>query len=236
MAIQNLVAIVTARGGSKGIPGKNIIPLAGKPLIAYSIEAALGCECVSSVIVTTDDAGIANVSRACGARVIDRPKTLATATARSEDVVRHVLESMAQEEGLPESFVLLQPTSPLRNAGHLREAVTLYHREQASCLISVTEVEHHPYKNLRLERGLLKPLFEVKHLSAPRQTLPQTYRQNGAVYIMNSRLFLQSDTFFVEPVLPFIMDWSNSVDIDEPRDLVLAEQLLRDSISCSICD
>lgn len=224
----NFVAIITARGGSKGLPGKNLRTLAGRPLIAHTIAAATGCPLVAATCVTTDDALIAQVAREAGVAVIDRPAALATDTATSGDAVRHALETLAVQGQRFDAFCLLQPTSPLRTAAHLGDCIAAFQAGAFASAISVCEAEHHPWKMLRLEDGLLHPFAGQAHLSAPRQSLPRVMRQNGAIYLMRCRDFLDNDgSFFREPAMAFPMSHEDSIDIDVEFDLLLAESVLR---------
>ena len=222
-----VIAIIPARGGSKGLPRKNLRSLAGKPLIAYSILAARECSQISRCIVSTEDPEIKQLSLEYGAEVIDRPADLATDLALSADVVRHVLETLSGTGHQPEYFVLLQPTSPLRTSRHIQQCLQAFLASSAACAISVTETEHHPYKDFNLDQGFLHPLFGAEYLSQPRQRLPAVYRQNGAIYVMKSRAFLEHNGFFVEPALPYIMENKDSIDIDSGFDLLVAELLLK---------
>ena len=219
-------AIIPARGGSKGLPGKNIYPLNGRPLIEYSIESAKGCKDIDKDIVSTDDPEIKRISLNCGAEVLDRPAHLAGDMALSSDVVRHVLEILEKESSLPDYFILLQPTSPLRTGEHIGACINLFLHSGCSSCISVTEAEHHPFKMLIVEGDRLRPLFGAENLHRPRQALPPVYRQNGAIYLTSSKLFLQTVTFFNEPVLPFMMAKEDSVDIDSIFDVKEAEMYL----------
>lgn len=221
------VAIVTARGGSKGLPRKNLRDLAGKPLIAYSIEAALECPYISSCLVTTEDEKIKEVSLQWGAQIIDRPPELASDTALHQDVIKHALRDLDEKEGLPPYFVLLQPTSPLRTAQHLSQCLESFFLSNASCAVSISEVEHHPYKTLKWEEDELKPLFGLQDLDKPRQLLPKIAAPNGAIYVMPSQLFLDKSSFFVPPVFPYYMSRWDSVDIDDEFDLFICSQVLQ---------
>jgi len=222
----SVIAIITARGGSKGVLKKNIRMLSGKPLIAYSIVAALECPYVSRCLVTTDDPEIKQISLKWGAEVIDRPEELSTDISLSQDVVRHALEAIRKESELPEYFVLLQPTSPLRNATHLRECLESLLNSNNLSAMSVTGIEHHPYKCLIMEHGNLYPFHDVDSLDKPRQLLPQIYRPNGAIYALKCADFLSCNTFYVPPVMPYYMDQQFSIDIDTEIDFVLAEQII----------
>jgi CMP-N,N'-diacetyllegionaminic acid synthase len=224
--VKKVYAIITARGGSKGLLGKNLRLLNGKPLIAYSILAARGCPYISRCIVSTEDDEIRRESIKWGAEVIDRPHELATDNALSQDVVRHVLEKLRSEKDIPDFFTLLQPTSPLRTAEHLKSCLDAFFKADALCTLSVTEAEHHPYKAFITEGDILHPFFDIESLDKPRQTLPKVYRQNGAIYVINSEIFLKENTFFVPPVLPFVMGREESIDIDTEFDLRMAQLVM----------
>jgi CMP-N-acetylneuraminic acid synthetase len=221
-----ITAIITARGGSKGVPRKNIRVLNGKPLVAHSIIVAQQCSHVNRCIVSTEDSEIRSVCLRWGAEVIDRPRSLARDHSLSRDVVRHVLESLKRQGGLPEYFILLQPTSPLRTVTNLESCITAFWDSDAKCAISVTKEEHHPHKMFQLQNSYLEPLFGWEELDKPRQFLPSVFRQNGAIYLMSSVVFLKENSFFVPPILPFVMTMEESVDIDSEFDIRLCEALL----------
>jgi len=225
--LHKIFAIIPARGGSKGIKHKNIKKLAGKKLIEYSIEAALKCPYISRVIVSTEDPQIKQVSLNCGAEIFDRPLELASDTAKTNVVVKHVLEKLKQEKDSPEYFVLLQPTSPMRTSDHLMSCIEDFFEVDSSCAISVTETEDHPYKNFIIENEMLEPLFDAKYLESPRQKLPKVFRPNGAIFLMSSELFLEKNTFYVQPAMPFYMSNETSIDIDTEFDFFLIESMLK---------
>lgn len=224
-------AIITARGGSKGLPRKNVLPLAGKPLIAHTIEAALGCPLVHGVFVSTDDDEIARAARSAGAEVIARPAELAADDSTSADAVAHALRSLREAGRDFTRFALLQPTSPLRSAAHLTECLDRFGRGGFASAISVCESEHHPRKMLRLDAaGRLVPVSDASDLQRRRQDLPPVYRQNGAIYVMGVEDFLtRAEGFYLEPVMPYVMSHRDSVDIDTATDFLVAEALLRQS-------
>lgn len=224
----SIYAIITARGGSKGIPRKNIRMLSGKPLIAHTILAALRCDKIERCIVSTEDEEIKQISVTWGAEVIDRPVELAGDTILSRDVVKAVLDTLAFQKTLPDYFVLLQPTSPLRTTKHITECIELLlHSKQGKCAVSVTEAEHHPYKSCFIVDGQLQPAYDYSSLEVPRQLLPGAYRPNGAIYLMKSADFLEKCTFFMPPCIPYIMSAQDSVDIDSEIDFLLAEKWMR---------
>lgn len=229
----NVLGLIPARGGSKGIPRKNIVPLAGKPLLAWTCEAALASRMLSRVVLSTDDEEIAAVGRGYGVEVpFRRPPGLATDTAASVDVALHAVDSLAEREGWQaDVVVLLQPTSPLRTASHIDEAMTLLLAGGADAVVSVVAVPHsfHPAKLMASEGGLLVPVSSngATSLPARRQAVPALFARNGpaiaAAAVGNLR---EGRGFYGGRVKPYLMDRSTSVDIDEPDDLVLAEALL----------
>lgn len=223
--MKQVTAIITARGGSKGIPRKNIRLVNGKPLIAYTIEAALNCPLVDRCYVTTEDREIMEVCQKWGADIIERPSHLAEDNSLSSDVVVHALQELAVEK-LPEYFVLLQPTSPLRTAAHLEKCLRGYLEAGVSCGVSVTPAEHHPWKMLIRDGENIRPLKDIQSLEMPRQQLPEALRINGAIYVMPSKLFLENQTFFIEPAYFYTMDAQSSIDIDTETDLKIFEHLL----------
>ena len=221
MADRKTVAVIPARGGSKGIPHKNVTPVLGKPLIALTIEAALKAKRVNRVIVTTDCPHVRTVTRAySGVTAIDRPPELATDASLTVDAVLHAMAQIEALEASNTDIILLQPTSPLRTAEHIDAAYALYREKNAASVLSVTEETHSPFKNFTLTaQGALKPLFSQESLAKPRQELPQVMRQNGAIYILSLADLRREQSFYVEPALAFIMSEAESVDIDTPRDL-----------------
>lgn len=218
--INNIVAIITARGGSKGLPRKNVLDLNGKPLIAHTIESALRSGVFSKVVVTTDDKEIKEVSLKYGADVIDRPDKLATDNASSLDAIEHALLELMDKGEKYSHFILLQPTSPLRTANHISEAWKEYINKNASSLVSVTEVEHTPYKMLIEKDGIVQPLAQWSDLTKPRQKLPKAYLPNGAIYISKIDEFLKDKNLFVSPLIMYKMSRDDSVDVDTMDDLV----------------
>ena len=222
------IAIIPARGGSKRLPGKNLLPLAGKPLIWHTIEAAQGCRFVRDVYVSTEDERIAESASTAGAKIIERPKELASDSASSRDVALHALEALERKGHGTEHFALLQATSPLRNSAHLTDCVAAFHGARHGCAISVCEAEHNPSKMLVLDaQGMLMPFARVDELEKPQQSLTKVFRQNGAIYLMGTRDFRErAQGFFLAPAMPFVMNPEDSVDIDTALDLELAKLLM----------
>ena len=223
-----IAGIITARGGSKGLRGKNTIYLAGKPLIVHTIEAALNSKLINRCIVSTEDPGIKSVSLSAGAEVLDRPADLAKDNSLSRDVVLHVLRELERDGALPEYFILLQPTSPLRNSDHIDDCISFFMKNKAGSSISVCEPAHSPFKSFKMIGREMYPISDWADLDKPRQELPVAYRPNGAMYLASSAEFMDRKTFFIRPVTPFVMGQRESVDIDNQEDLEMCEKIFED--------
>ena len=218
----DIVGIITARGGSKGLVGKNSKELAGNPLIAYSIIAAQEAG-LKEIYVTSDCPEILTIAEKFGAKIIERPAALATDEASSQSAVRHALEHIGVERY--SHLMLLQPTSPFRNATHIREAIEYYQSSNAASLISVCAASHHPYKAMVLKDGILSAMMDKKYLAAPRQSLPDAYLQNGAIYLLRVQDFLAQDSFLIKPACAYVMDKQSSIDIDDAIDFEYAQYI-----------
>ncbi len=221
------VALIPARGGSKSIPRKNIMPVGGKPLLVWSIEAAKGCPFISRIIVSSDDDEILSVAKQYGAEAHKRPAELSDDTARSEPVVTHALLHL-REEGAPPTFmVYLQPTSPLRTSAHLTLAFEELLQSGADGLISLVPYDKRALKTFfRDENGLLRGAAGNDFPFMNRQALPDVYLSNGAVYIVRSETFLQEPTFFPPKTTSIVMTKEESVDIDSLEDVKRVEEIL----------
>ena len=222
-----ILALIPARGGSKGIPRKNIRLLAGTPLIAYSIEAALKSKYIEKVVVSTEDEEIAEISRRYGAEVIERPKELARDDSPSMDVVFHVLDDLKLKNYNPDIVVLLQPTSPLRRAEDVDNAIKLFLNSDCGSVVSVCEMEHPPYWSFVIEEGYLKSLFDERYLRMRRQDLAKAYIPNGAIFISRVQTLYKYKEFYCNYNIPYIMPIERSVDIDNELDFMLAELLMK---------
>lgn len=222
------VALITARGGSKGLPRKNVLPLNGKPLISWTIDAALESQNIDFVYVSTDDDEIRNVSKASGAKCIDRPKELATDTASSEEVVVHAIKYFKSIDLPVKVIILLQPTSPLRTASNIDDALEIFNRRDAEFVLSVFQPAHTPVKAyIANEQGELKGLYNEDAPYMRRQDLPTAYQPNGAIYIFNSESFMINQRFPRTKVFPYVMSEQDSIDVDTLDDLIEIEKILR---------
>ncbi len=230
---KSYLALIPARGGSKRLPGKNILELAGKPLIAWTIEAALQCPYVDDVIVSTDDHEIKEVSEKYGARVpFLRPEEISSDQASSVQVVRHALDFLLSQSVVYDNIVLLQPTSPLRSGRHITEAIRLMHSREANAIISVRKSDHSPLWSNTLPENLSMETFLPEELKQTRsQDLPQYYSLNGAIYICKTDVFNRENTLYpAEQVFAYVMDREDSIDIDEKMDLLLAATIMEERI------
>jgi N-acylneuraminate cytidylyltransferase/CMP-N,N'-diacetyllegionaminic acid synthase len=221
-------ALIPARGGSRRIPRKNLRPIAGKPMIAWTIEAAQRSKAIHTVIVTTDDEGIATVSRNLGAEVpFIRPAALASDEADSVSVVVHALDFMRERGDSPAALALLQPTSPLRTAEDIDRAATIYREKGASAVVSVKCVERPVHWLRRI--GASGELFPYTENGAPiTRSAEPIYELNGAIYLLDAEMFARERTFFPDRCFAYVMPPERSIDIDTPWDLRLAELLMRD--------
>lgn len=221
------IGLITARGGSKGLPRKNMLPLLGEPLIAWTIRAALGAKCIDAVFVSTEDADIAAISERYGASVIPRPAELSQDDTGSEPVIAHALDYLAAHGQAVDEVFLLQPTSPLRGAHHIDDAFAVYERDQAACVISVYEPRHSPAKAYKVNADrTISGLVSDGAPYARRQDLPRAVQPNGAIYLFHAASFMKNRRIPRDAVLPFLMTATESVDIDTPEDLALAAQFL----------
>lgn len=227
----NIIALITARGGSKGIPRKNLQLIAGKPLITWTIETALKSRGLRRIIVSTDDEEIALVSSNAGAEVpFIRPSELAQDKSPHISVVLHALKWLRDhEKDIPEYVVLLQPTSPLRIAEDIDGVINFAYQKNAEAVVTVVETHAHPYLTKKLEEDARLQPFSNCPLSYPRrQDLPPAYFINGAVFMNKVESLAEKKTFYPNELYGFVMPSERSLQIDTPWDLYLVELILRD--------
>ena len=219
---KKVLAIIPARGGSKRLPRKNVLPLAGKPLIGWSIDAAKNSKYIGQIFVSTDDKEIADVSSLFGVDVPElRPDHLASDTATTESVLTYTLEKFGSDADI---IVLLQPTSPLRTAQHIDEALDLFIEKQAFSVVSVTPCEHPPlWANTLPEDGTMGDFIRPEALKRS-QDCGDFYRFNGAIYIFDARKFMEyGEIRYTEESFAYVMENRVSFDIDQQLDFELAE-------------
>lgn len=220
------IAIIPARSGSKGLKDKNIKLLGGKPLIAYSIEAALQSKCFDEVMVSTDSEEYAEIARKYGAKVpFLRSAKTSSDQASSWDAVKEVLELYETRFGLKyDTITLLQPTSPLRDDKDICDCVAFYKEKEAKAVISVCEMEHSPYWcNVLGEDLSMEKFAETDNPNINRQALQTFYRQNGAIYMLDTKILEHIENIYDERCYAFIMEQKKSIDIDTEMDFELAK-------------
>jgi CMP-N,N'-diacetyllegionaminic acid synthase len=226
----SIVAVIPARGGSKGIPRKNLVQLAGRPLIGYSIQAARGASCIDRVLVSTDDIEIAEAARALGADTpFLRPANLAGDTAPMLGVLQHAQAWLLAQDVAVEALVLLQPTSPLRTSRHIEDAVAIFRSSPASSVVSVVEVPHqfNPVSVMKVSaQGTLACFINDQVAITRRQDKPKAYARNGPAVLVCHPDTLRAGELYGDHCMPYLMSEDDSLDIDVPRDLFLAEQAL----------
>ena len=225
------IAFIPARGGSKRIPGKNLLPLGGKPLLRHAVDAALGAGVFSKVIVSSDDPLIADlVSQWSDVSFHQRDPALADDFSRVPEVVHAYLKALPEDE-LPETAAVLLPPCPFRTASHVREAF----EKQAALnpkgfLVSVTRYDFPPQFALRWgkEDSTLEMVYpEVYQQTTRSQSVPPLWHPNGAMYVFNTRAFLESASFFASPLIGYEMLPKDSIDIDWPHQFAMAESLFK---------
>jgi CMP-N,N'-diacetyllegionaminic acid synthase len=225
----NVLAVIPARGGSKGIPGKNIRAFAGKPLIVHSIETSLNCSLVSRTVVSTDDPRIAAVARAHGAQVIVRPDELAVDTALVIDAIRHAVVKV-EEEGEGVDFVfLLEPTSPFRRAEDLEKCIQVLLEDRADSVATFTEARVSPNRLWRVSGDLVEPFIEGAVPWLPRQKQPAAHELTGQIYGVSRKVLFENQdsiALLLGRKFAVITPRETALDIDTELDFVLAEKVM----------
>lgn len=222
-----ILGIIPARGGSKGVPGKNIKLLGGKPLIVHAIDCAKSSGMLSRIVVTTDSGEIATVAQKFGAEVILRPSDLATDTSNVITAVKHVLEQLQEDFDI---IVLLQPTAPLRTGSQLNEVIQmLSDSDDLEGIISVVPMDDvHPARMYNLEKDdYISPYLKNGEVLR-RQDIAPLYYRNGCFYAVKTKAFFEQNSFMVQKKKAYVMDVNWLVNIDIPRDFALATILYDD--------
>ncbi len=232
---ERVLAVIPARGGSKGVPRKNIRDLCGKPVIAWTIETALAAgDDLYRVIVSTDDPEIAVAAHAFGAEVpFMRPAELATDEAPGLPAIQHAVKFVEAEEDAPVDLVLiLQPTAPFRNADDISEALRLVRQGGCDSVISVTRVlAEHPILMKKIENNRLLPYcIEEKEGTRRQDYDPPAYMRNGAIYLSRRDVLMEDNSIWGEVIRPYVMPEKRSYDIDSERDFRLVELVMRERL------
>ena len=223
----SVLAIIPARGGSKGVPRKNLKFLGNKPLIAHTIETALKCEAITDLITTSDDDEILQVAESYGSLTIKRPHDLAMDETKMPPVVTHVIESRRKQSVEYDTIILLQPTCPFRLTEDIDEALDMIENGNVDSVISVCEVgDNHPARMYQInDNGLnaFMPEWEKEN----RQNLPSLYHRNGVIYALKRALFEEKQTFFIDNSKPLVIPTERAINIDEAFDFTIAELLVK---------
>lgn len=227
-----VVGIIPARGGSKGVPRKNIRLLAGKPLIAYTIEAALAAKSLDRVIVSTDDEEIDRIAKEYGAEVpFPRPKQLAEGTTPDLPVFQHALKYLEENENYkPDIIVHLRPTTPFKTGKLIDEAVDKLISTGADGIRTVCLVDYHPYWMKRLEDDRILPFMELDREYPRRQDLPPVYKANGVVDVTRRKFIMDEGRMLGDNVRAIFMELIPSLDIDTELDFLVAEKILEEGL------
>ena len=227
-----ILGLIPARGGSKVLPGKNVMKFAGKPLIAWTIDASKESGILDRVIVSTDCPEIARISREYGAETpFMRPEELSRDHSPAMPFIIHALKWMMENENYaPDCLMLLQPTSPLRNSQDIVNSVDLMRREGSDSVISVCEPAVHPYHSKQInDEGYIDNLVGRSE-NVPRQKLPKAYILNGAIYLVRTTVLIDKETLYPPKTSAYIMPQERSIDIDNEIDFRIAEFIAREII------
>ena len=223
------IAIIPARAGSKGLPGKNTALIEGKSLVKLAIESALSIPEITRVVVTSDDISVQKIANDLGAEVIVRPAELAQDNSPIESAILHALAELNLDPTSTDVLTVIQPTSPLRDKQLLATSISNFIKNGSQgSLFGVVEVEHHPAKMLVVNGEFVVPFTKVVDLSAPRQQLDRIVRQSGSIYITNLQEFLSLGTLFINPVRWVAVGDAEAIDIDTAQDLELAQVTARE--------
>ncbi len=227
---KKILAIIPARGGSKGVKRKNIRYVASEPLIYWSIKACKESRVISNTYVNTDDFEIATVAKAKGAEVIMRPAELAEDKTPMIPVLQYAVAQAEAIHGKFDTIILIQPTAPLRTSLHIDESLKLFEKSNSLSMVSVYQVDDcHPSRMYKIDKGELVKFYE-EPLGALRQDLEPIFHRNGAIYICNRDLLINNNRLTCDFPLPYIMLKSESVNIDDEEDLKIADFLMKEKI------
>jgi len=223
---KKIICLIPARGGSKGLKLKNIKIFAGEPLIAHTIKAAINSKLIDNIYVSTEDEKISEISKNYGAVVVKRPEELARDETKTIEVVLDFLNKLSFNNDKT-IVILLQPTSPLRTIEDIDNAIRIFLEGKCESVISVCKLNHSPLWSFKLENNYLKSFFNQDYLEKRRQELPFLYTPNGAIYISTPKILNQYLSFFGDKIIPYLMPFERSIDIDSEEDFNLAEIIFK---------
>lgn len=223
----SVLGLIPAKGGSTRLRRKNVLPLGGKPLLAWAGDAARDSGVLDRVVVSTEDEEIAAVARSLGLDTpFLRPEHLARDPAGVVDVALHALQVLREQGQEYRTLVIMLPTCPFRSAEDIRSAVALFRERQASFLMSVSRYEHTPFAAMSLDQAdELHPYFP-EYIGRKSQQMPAAFRANGAIHVLDVTAFERARSYYAEPLVGYEMPWERSIDIDTEHDLRFAQSML----------
>ena len=229
--MKKIIAIIPARGGSKGLPKKNVKEIMGKPLIAWTIEQALASKYLDKIYVSTDNEEIKLISEKYGAEVpFLRPKVLARDDSPTIDVIMHAINWFEKREEYFDIIVLLEPTSPLRKEDDIDNAIELFIKniDKADSLVSVGDVHlENPYIMKKFEKGYVKSFIEINEEIYQRQQLPKVYFPYGVIYLSKTDALKKYKTFYQERTIPYYIERWQNYEVDDIYDFICAEAIIK---------
>ena len=229
--MKNIFGLIPARGGSKGLPNKNLAELCGFPMINYTISAARKSRFVENIFVSSNDPKILQCAKSQGVGTLKRPNKFSTDNSSPIDVVKHFSNYLKNKNLHSDAIICyLQPSSPLRTEFHIDEAFELLKKTDQTTLISVSETINIPFKMFTIQNGKLRSLFDEKMSNMRRQDLPKTYIVNGAIYIFPLVLFEKHNTFPSNGSVPYLMKKEESIDVDNENDLKAVKNIMLQNI------
>jgi len=232
---QKIIAIIPARGGSKGLPGKNIKPLLGKPLIAWTIEHAKKSKYIDKLIVSTDDKKIAVISKKYGADIpFLRPKELAQDNSSTFDAIVHAIGWFEEKGECFDIIVLLEPTSPLRKKNDIDDAIELFIKnyERADSLVSLGAIQlEKPQIAKKIEKDFVIPFVKTKHAFHQRQQLAKAYFPYGVIYIVKTNALKKTGTFYTKKTIPYFIERWQNYEIDDLCDFICNEAIMENKLN-----
>jgi CMP-N-acetylneuraminic acid synthetase len=226
----DILGIITARGGSKGIPKKNLRKVSGVPLIEYTINTAKKSKKITRLIVSTDNPEIIKLTKKLGVEVpFRRPAKYARDNSLSVDVINHALQFLKNNEGYsPDIVIILQPTSPLRNSSNIDKSVNLLIKSQASSVVGVFPMKQYPFKAFLVDKkNCLIPFTKNLNKYSQRQNIPSFFYPTGSLYTFWTKTLLTHKNIYGKKIKPIVVSKEESIDVDEPFDLFLVEMLLK---------
>lgn len=224
---KRILGVIPAKGGSTRLPQKNILPLGGKPLLQWTSEAARACGLLDRLIVSTEDPDVVEVAKKLELDVpFLRPKQLAKDPAGVVQVTLHAIEMLREQGDEYDIVIIMLPTSPFRSAKDICDAYQLFRHKNADFLMSVSEFSHTPYAAMTLNQGILSPIFPDL-IGRKSQEMPEAYRPNGALHILNIPAFEREKSYFAQPLVGYVMPLERSMDIDTKLDMIFAESMLQ---------